>query len=51
MQQIATNDNESQQVAISTNVNFFLIREERTTNYPKEHFLNTEENLGEGILN
>ena len=45
--QVARNDKEWQQVAISANSSFFRIREESTTKHPKENSLNLKEDLEE----
>ena len=61
-QRVTTSDKEWQRVVqrMTTNVNewpfqliflFFQIKEEPTTKYPKENFLNLEEDLEEGLLN
>ena len=61
-QRVTTSDKEWQRVVqrMTTNVNewpfqliflFFQIKEEPTTSYPKENFLNLEEDLEEGLLN
>ena len=45
VQIVTTNDNEWQWATISVNFSFFQIREEPTTNHPKENSLNLEEDL------
>ena len=48
VQPVTTNDNERRQpVAISANSSFFQVREESTTEHPKENFLNFEDDLEE----
>ena len=44
---VTRNVNEQQRVAISANSSFFRIREESTTNHPKENPLNLKEDLEE----